>query len=109
QPQHLRLHVRPFHAFSLVRSERARILTYPTLEILCRLGVAGDVAELAGLPLVADDRHGDAPTIARLADHVLGRDAGPVEQDLPELGRDAVDHPKRLLLDTRLVHRDGEG
>src|SRR5204863_137796 len=85
QPQHLRLHARPLHAFSLVRPERARILTYLALEIPCRLGVAGDVAELAGLPFVADDRHGDAPTIARLAAHVLGRDAGAVEQDLPEL------------------------
>ena len=62
------------------------------LELLDRLGVAGDVPELARLALVADDRHRQAPTLARLADHVLGRDARAVERHLAELLGDAVDH-----------------
>src|SRR4029453_16098747 len=89
--------------------ERTRIGAYRLLEVLDRLRVPGDVADLAGFSLVADDRHRDAPAFTRLADHVLGGDACAVEQHLTELLRDAVDHAKRALLDPGLMHRHGEG
>src|SRR5262245_4886085 len=109
QSQHLRLHVGPGDGLALVAPERARIPEHDRLEVLDRLRVARDVADLAGLPLVADDGHRDAPAFAGLADQVVGRDARAVEHHLTELLGDAVDHAKRALLDPRLTHRHGEG
>ena len=85
QPQHLRLHVRPGDRLALVAPERAGIRAHRRLEILDGLHVPRDVADLAGLALVADDRHRDAPAFAGLADHVRGRDARAVEDHLTEL------------------------
>src|SRR4029450_2412209 len=109
QPQHLRLHVRPGNGLALVAPERTGIRTHRCLEVLDHLRVARDVADLAGLPLVADDRHRDAPAFTRFADHVPGGDPRVVEHHLTELLGDAVDHAQRTLLDPGLAHRHGEG
>ena len=109
QPQHLRLDICPRDGFALVSAKRTGIGAHRGLEILDRLGVPRDIAQLARFPFVADDRHRDAPPLTRLADHVLGRDARAIEQHLAELRRDAVDHPQWPLLDAGLVHREREG
>src|SRR5438105_5055246 len=72
QPQHLGLDVGPRHRVPLVGPEGRRIGPQLVLELLDRLGVPRHVAQFARLSLVADDRHGDAPPLARLADHVVG-------------------------------------
>ena len=81
----------------------------PSGQLLDHLAVAGDVAQLAGLTLVADHGHGEGPALAGLADHVGGGHPGLVEDHLAELPGDPVDHLQRALLDARLVHADGEG
>ena len=87
---------------------RVGILPGGRLELPHRLQVARREPELGRLALVADDRHRQPPALARLTDHVRRRHAGPVEGDLAELGRDAVDHLQRPLFDPRLMHRHGE-
>src|SRR5262249_45211331 len=62
----------------------------------------------AGLALVTHHGHGHGPSLAGPADHVGGRDAGPVEVHLPEFPGDTVDHAQGPLLDARLAHGHGE-
>ena len=80
---------------------RAGSVRATVLQLVHRLEVARREAELGRFALVADDGHRQRPTFAGLADHVVGRHPGVVERDLAELGRDAVDHPQRPLLDAR--------
>ena len=110
QPQHLGLDDGPTELADLlgIVGRRARLRTRAG-ELLDELGVATGEAQLAGLALVADDGHGQRPAVARRADHVGGRHAGLVEDDLAELLGDPVDHLQRPLLDAGLVHRHREG
>ena len=93
----------------LLRTEPAGVACHLPGQVVDDLAVAGHVAELARLPLVAHHGHGQGPALARLADHVGGRDPGAVEEHLAELLGDPVDHPQRSLLDAGLVHGHGEG
>ena len=109
EAQHLGLHVGPRNRVALVAAKRGRDRRCTSCSSsFTVLAYRGDVAELAGLALVAHDRHRHAPTFAGLADHVRGRNSGVVEQHLAELGRDPADHPQRPLHDPGLVHRDRE-
>ena len=78
-------------------------------QLLDRLAIAADVAQLTGLALVAHHGHRQRPALTGLTDHVGGRHPGPVEHDLAELLGDAVDHLQRQLLDPWLIHRHDEG
>ena len=108
EPQHLCLHVRPHDFLALVAPERGRVDAHLPFELLHGLRVARHVPELTRFAFVAHDRHREPPPFTGLADHVRGRNTRAVEQHLPELVRDAVDHAQRPLLDAGLVHRDRE-
>src|SRR3546814_18640879 len=92
--QHLRLHDAPAELAHLLGAVPARVGANPVGELLDRLAVAGDAAELAGLPIVADDGHRQRPALPRVADHVGGGHAGPPEHAPPETIAEDLDHLK---------------
>ncbi len=74
--------------------------------ILHGLHVPRDVADLAGLALVADDRSSRSASLHRACSIMFrGRDAGAVEHDLPELRVMPLIMRQRVPLDTALAHR----
>src|SRR5262249_18235464 len=84
------------------------VSVYTVRQLLDELDVAGREAKRGRLPLVADDRHRERPALARRTDHLIGRDGGSVEFDLPEFSCDTTDHAQRTLLDAWLMHGDDE-
>ena len=90
--EHLGLDDRPTEVAEGFGTVAGGLLAHAGGELLHHLAVASDEAELAGLALVAHDRHREGPPLPRLADHVLGGHGGAVEDDLPELLGDPVDH-----------------
>src|ERR1022692_2823128 len=109
QPQHFDLHNRPSQVSDLILPEVRWVASHPTSEFVDNLAVTSHVTQLTWFPLVTDDGHGQAPTLARTSDHVDRRDVSTVEGNLAELLGYAVDHPQGSLLNTGLVHRHHEG
>ena len=79
QPQHLGLHVRPRDRLALIAAVRAGSARTVLLELLAPSSRSGRRSPAHRARVVADDRHREAPPLAGLADHVLGRDARAVE------------------------------
>ena len=97
EPQHLRLDVGATERRDLVGPEAIRLRAHRRLELLHQLAVPRHVSELRRFAFVAHDRHRQAPSLARLADHVDRRYPCAVELHLPELAGDPVDHLERPL------------